>query len=90
MKYPIQIRLIKEQTLPDAKIPQEDRYPSGSVVSQGYMWEYTRPQLDTKFYVMESKLYPVFKTTRVVKILESTDEFIRFKTINSIYKIQFI
>ena len=90
MKYPIQIRLVKEKTLADAIIPQEEEYPSGSVVSQGYMWQHTQPQLDSKFYVMESKLYPVFKTSRIIKILESTDEYIRFKTLNSIYKIEFL
>lgn len=90
MKYPVKIRLIKETTLPDAVVPQEEKYPSGSVVSQGYMWEHTRPTLDTKFYVMATKIYPLFVTSRVNKILESTDEYIRFKTLNSIYKIEFL
>ena len=89
MKWPIKIALFKESTREDAKHPQEDEYPSGSVLSEGYMWDYTQPKLGNKFYVMESKLYPNFRTSSIQEILETTDEYIRFRTKNSVYKVLF-
>lgn len=86
-EWPMNVKLLKEQTRIDAEYPQEQRYSSGSIVCEGLMWEYTLPELGSRFYVMGSKLCPIFKTSSIEKILEITDKFIRFKTKNSVYKL---
>lgn len=81
--------LIKEETLEDALVPQEGKYPSGSVVDSGYLWDFNIPEIGKAFYVHQSKTSVRFRTSPVNKILEETKEHIRFETWNSIYTIKF-
>lgn len=85
-KYPKNITLVKLNTLENAEYPQREKYPEGTSM-RGLMWEYSLPEVDEQFYVLESKLFPVFETSIVTKIIESNNKEIIFETINSTYKI---
>ena len=87
MKYPKYIELYKIETLDDAECPQEEKYPSKTIIKAGFMWEHTLPKIDKEFYIFQSKTFPIFKTSIVKEIIEKTDEYIIFKTVNSKYKI---
>lgn len=86
-KYPLNIDLFKEETREDAEYPQEQKYPSGTIVSTGLMWGHSLPKVDECFYVHYSKLAYYFRTSIVKEILETTPDYIRFKTLNSVYRI---
>lgn len=87
MEYPKNIRLLKLETLPDALYPQEDKYASGQVISQGLMWEWSKPEVGEGFQVHIGKLNPIFRTSTVVEIINDDKIGIEFKTLNSRYKI---
>ena len=89
MNKPQKYDLIKEKTLDDALTSQETKYPSGMAVDSGYLWDFNIPEVGKAFYVHHSKTYTQFRTSPVNKILEETDEYIRFETWNSIYIIKF-
>lgn len=82
--------LVKEETLSDALIPQEERYPSGNILDSGFLWDFNIPEIGKHFYVHHSKTHTQFRTSPINKILEETDEYIRFETWNSIYRLEFI
>ena len=81
------IELLKLETLKDAPIPQEGKYPSGTVLATGHMWDYSRPDVGEVFFIYSDKKTPFFKTSLVEEILEDTKEHIKFRTLNSVYKI---
>lgn len=89
MNYPRNYALYKESTLPDAEIPQEERFPSNTIIKEGLMWEHTLPKVGERFPVLYNKLNFSFITSKVVEILEETDHAIKFKTLNSTYIILF-
>lgn len=84
------IELYKEETLKDAQYPQEKKYPSGTVLAIGHMWDWTTPKVGEAFYVMYSKLIPKFRTSKVIKIISKTKKKIVIKTLNSIYIIKIL
>lgn len=88
--YPKNIRLYKVETLEDAEYPQEEKYPSGTVLKIGLMWEHTLPKIGEVFEVFAGKLYPTFHTSTVVDIsmLDLVDGVIAFKTLNSKYEVR--
>lgn len=86
-EYPLNIELLKLETLTTAEHPQEDKYPSGEVVSIGLMFEHTKPKVGEAFYVMRSKLNPIFRTSAVKEIEELVNGDILLITLNSKYKI---
>lgn len=90
MEYPINIDLYKLETLEDAKYPQEEKYPSGTVIKTGYMWEHTKPKVGEEFYIFQSKTYYNFRTSQITEIIEETKEYIIFKTLNSKYKVKYV
>lgn len=53
----------------------------------GFMWEHTLPKEGSPFYLYNDKKTPFFRTSIVTEIMESDDQHIVFKTLNSIYEI---
>lgn len=90
MEYPINIELYKLETLEDAEYPQEEKYPSGTVLKTGLMWEHTKPKIGDNFYIYQYKLYCNFRTSIITEIIEETKEYIIFKTLNSKYKVKYV
>lgn len=88
MEYPKRIALHKLETLVDAQVPQEHKYKSGTVLSIGYLFEHTQPIIGQEFYVFQSKTQCTFRTSEIVEILQQNEEFIIFKTLNSLYKLE--
>jgi len=86
MNYPVNIELQKLETLPDAQIPQERKFPSLDTVRMGLMWEHTLPQVGQRFMVMSGKTWPTFVTSKVVDI-EDVEEGKIITTLNSKYKL---
>lgn len=90
MEYPVNIELYKIETLENAEYPQEEKYPSGTVLKTGFMWEHTKPKVGEDFYIYQSKLYSNFRTSIITEIIEETNEYIIFKTLNSKYKVKYV
>lgn len=87
--YPVNIKLTKLKTLEDAKYPQEEKYPSdGSTVREGLMWEFSLPKHGQSFNVMQSKMYPSFRTSIVFEIEEIDKNIMILTTMNSKYKLE--
>lgn len=84
------IELYKEETLKDARYPQEEKYPSKTVLAIGHMWPWTIPKVGKVFHVMYSKLIPKLHTSVVTEIISETEEEIKIKTQNSIYTIKIL
>lgn len=86
MEYPKSICLTKVASLVDY-VPQEfQRYPNGFEIL-GFMWEHTLPKEGSPFYLYSDKKTPFFRTSVVTEIMESNNQHIVFKTLNSIYEI---
>ena len=83
------INLIKLETLANAEYPQEDKYPSGNIISKGLMFPYSLPKVGEPFMVYHAKLKPVFRTSLVQSIEKIEDGYI-ITTINSKYKIEIV
>lgn len=84
------IELFKEETRKDAQIPQEEKYPSKTVLSIGVMWDWTIPVVGEAFHVMYDKTTPKFHTSIVTEIISESEEAIKIKTRNSIYTIKIL
>lgn len=86
MEYPKKIDLVKVITLENAEYPQREKYPNKTTVSTGLMFEHTLPKIGEPFFVMGSKLYPIFHTSQVKEIQDTSFGYV-LTTLNSIYKI---
>lgn len=84
------IELLKLKTREDALYPQEEKYPSGTIVSKGLMWKWTIPEVGKQFNVMYDKLTPIFHTSTITNIIETTEDKIIFETVNSLYQINIL
>lgn len=89
-EYPKNIQLFKVETREDAEVDQELKYPSGTIIKEGLMWEHTLPKVGDQFYVYVGKLYPSFHTSTVVEInsVDMNKGVVAFKTKNSKYEIR--
>lgn len=88
-EYPVNIELFKISTKSDAEIPQEIKYPSGNIISKGFMFEHTLPKKHEVFYVLSSKIHPIFRTSKVLKIGDKGSKIL-IETLNSNYEIRII
>lgn len=86
--YPVNITLTKLETLKDAEHPQEEKYPSGSTVRTGLMWEFSLPKIGESFEVKESKMWSSFHTSRIIDIEHIDDKTMILTTKNSKYKLE--
>ena len=88
MNYPVNITLTKLKTLKDAPYPQEKRFPSGSTVINGIMFEHTTPEIGKGFNVHTSKLFSHFHTSVVTGIEKINENELILTTLNSQYKLK--
>lgn len=82
--------LLKLETRSDAEVPQEEKYPSGTVIATGFaLGDETNPYVKKGFpvYIVKKNSFRGFKTSNVTEIEEETPNFIQFKTRNSRYKL---
>lgn len=90
--WPKTIQLYKLETKTDAEVPQEEKYPSGTVIKGGYMWEHTLPVVGKQFYVMAGKVLPSLHTSDVLVVEKvksiGRDHSILIETRNSKYEIR--
>lgn len=75
--------LYKVKTLEDAEYPQEEKYPSGTIIREGWMYE--EPLVGSFFILYGNKIRSSLRTSPVKEVLESSKDHIRFKTLNSEY-----
>lgn len=86
---PDRIILRKLSTRDDAESPQKEKYPDGTE-RKGFMWDFSKPKVGSRFYVLIDKLTPYFITSPVEEILEEREDKIVFKTLNSTYEIEIL
>jgi hypothetical protein len=80
------IKLTKLNTLEEAVYPQKEKYPDNWYV-EGYSSK--KPEVGEVFYVLENKLYPIFRTSTLTKVINKKS-YIIFTTLNSTYKLEYI
>lgn len=82
----IKAELTKLETRADARLPQEDRYPSG-MVRVGTLERL--PVIGKGVSLIGNKIGKLFRTSVVEDIEELSDKEWIITTVNSMYKIEF-
>ena len=85
----IPVKLYKEETLESAENPQEEKYPSGSYIREGFTDSKKPVEVGIPVFIISQKIGKILRTSKVTEILSKTESEIRFKTINSLYRLEF-
>lgn len=80
------VQLYKLETKANAEFPQEWKYPSNTVIAEGFMYDHTIPVEGKQFYLYKNKLSPFFQTSIVEKVIKNEKGYY-IETINSKYQI---
>lgn len=85
----MKVKLTKIETLEEAELPQEDKYPSKTTVREGYIKAEHMPQIGKAVYISNEHNIPIFHTSTVRDVEELDNHTMILTTLNSKYRLEY-